>query len=191
MAQDFFALLNLPRQATLDEEAIKQAYLRRSRELHPDGSGGDGTLAEDLNKAFETLLASEKRLKHLLELEAPESSRNWRTVTMDQGLMAMFERIGPFLQELGAFQKKKQAAASALAKALLADEEMTLRETAEQLADDLSAAQSSLESCLPDIDARRAASDESVHQAMQSLQARLAYVSKWQAQIREAFLALV
>lgn len=191
VAPDYFKLLSLPRRAALDEETVKQAYLRRTRELHPDQNPGGAAEAETLNKAFETLRTSEKRLKHLLELEAPASAQTWRTVTMDAELMALFEKLGPFLQQLGAFQKKKQGATSALARALLAHEEMSLRERAEQLAADLEAQRTELESSLPAIDAGRAAGDASVPQATQVLQAKLAYLSKWQAQVREAFLALV
>lgn len=190
VVEDYFKLLDLPRLAALDDETIRAAYLRRTRELHPDQNPGGTAEAEMLNKAFETLRASERRLKHLLELEAPQSARHWRMVTLDAGLMGLFERLGPFLQQLGAFQKRKQAAASALARALLADEEMSLRERAEQLAADLEAQRTALESGLPAIDAGRAAGDESVHQGTQGLQAKLAYLSKWQAQVREAFLAL-
>ena len=181
----------VPRRAALDEESLKQAYTSRSRETHPDQEAGDETQSTGLNTAFEILSAPEKRLKHLIELEADEAARAWKTIPLDAAMMNLFEKIAPFLHTIGDHTRKKQSASSALAKALLSGEEMKLREIAEERAAELTTLRESLEAELPDIDARRLAGDAGVVRDTQILQAKLAYLAKWQSQVREAFMALV
>lgn len=191
MVTDHFATLGLPRAAALDEEALKQAYTSRSRDAHPDQGTGDEKQSTELNTAFEILSAPEKRLKHLIKLEADEAARAWKTIPLDTTMMSLFDKLAPFLHSIGDYTRKKQSATSALAKALLSGEEMRLRETAEERAAELTTLREELEALLPDIDARRTTGDAGVMRDMQILQAKLAYLAKWQSQVREAFMALV
>jgi curved DNA-binding protein CbpA len=191
MVTDHFATFGLPRCVALDEEALKQAYTSRTRETHPDQEAGDEKQSTELNTAFEILSAPEKRLRHLIELEADEAARAWKTIPLDSTMMGLFDKLAPFLHSIGDHTRKKQSASSALAKALLSGEEMKLREIAEERAAELTALRESLEAQLPDINARRLAGDTGVMRDMQILQAKLAYLAKWQAQVREAFMALV
>ena len=182
-----FTLLGLPRIAALDEEALQQAWLAASRSAHPDQPGGDAARAAEINSAYETLQAPEKRLKHLLDLHAVP----WRTVPIDEAMMALFSHLGPVLQNVASFLKRKQTATSALAKALLAPDEMRLREQLEALGTTLDAERTALLADLPAFDACLSTGDTTALSALQILQARLAYFSKWQAQVREALLSLM
>jgi hypothetical protein len=182
-----FALLGLPRIAALGDEALQQAWLAASRSAHPDQPGGDAARAAEINSAYETLQAPEKRLKHLLDLHQVP----WRTVPIDDAMMALFGQMGPALQSAATFLKRKQTATSALAKALLAPDEMRLREQLEALGTTLDAERTSLLGRLPTFDTRLSTGDTTALADLQILQARLAYFSKWQAQIREAFLSLM
>lgn len=182
-----FALLGLPRAAALDPDVLQKAWLQASRDAHPDQPGGDAARAADINAAYETLQSPEKRLKHLLELHATP----WRAVPIDDAMMHVFGRVGALLQNTSTFLKRKEAAASTLAKALLAPEEMKLREQLEELGTEIEAQKEALLISLPALDARLEAGDAQAPADLQSLQARLAYLSKWQAQIRESLLALM
>lgn len=182
-----FALLGLPRIAALDDEALQQAWLAASRSAHPDQPGGDAARAAEINTAYDTLQAPEKRLKHLLDLHAVP----WRTVPIDEGMMALFGQLGPALQKVAAFLKRKQSATSALAKALLSPDEMRLREHLETLGTTLDAERTTLLADLPALDSRLSAGDTTALADLQILQARLAYFGKWQAQVREALLSLM
>jgi curved DNA-binding protein CbpA len=174
---DCFALLGMPRSALLDESALQAAWHERSRAVHPDQPGGSAALAAEVNAAYETLLAPEKRLKHLLELHQVP----WRAIPLSAELMAIFSDLGPRLQKAAALAKKKQQASSALAKALLANEEMTLREALEALGSEIEARREALIAALPADDLEQ----------IQAAQATLSYLGKWQAQIREALLAMM
>lgn len=185
---DAFALLNLRPKAALDNEALQSAYLAATRQAHPDRSGDDGKLSADLNAALETLKSPVSRLKHLIE---QHSNTPWRAVPLDSGMMALFEKLGPLLQTSTAFLKKKQAASSALTKALLANEEMHLRESLEELNLRIDDVWQQIQAELPNFDERIAKEDASVWLDLQSVQARLAYLSKWRTQIREVLLGLM
>lgn len=185
---DFFELLSLPPRAVLEDELLQQAYLNATRSAHPDQAGGDALLSADLNAALETLKSPVTRLKHLID---QHSQTAWRAIPLDDGLMGLFEKLGPLLQQSTAFLARKQAATSALAKALLSSEEMRLRESLESLNEEIEVQWQQLEADLPASDARIAEGDASVWPNLQALQARFAYLAKWRAQIRERLLGLM
>jgi curved DNA-binding protein CbpA len=185
---DYFELLMLPPSAALDEEVLQQAYLKATRSAHPDQVGGDAQLSTELNAALETLKSPVTRLKHLID---QHSQTAWRAIPLDDGLMGLFEKLGPLLQQSAAFLSRKEAATSALAKALLAAEEMRLREALESLNEDIETQWQQLETSLPVCDARLAENDASVWPELQAIQARFAYLAKWRAQIRERLLGLM
>jgi ribosomal protein L12E/L44/L45/RPP1/RPP2 len=95
--------------------------------------------------------------------------------------MTLFSQIGPQLQNAVVLTKKKQAASSAIAKALLAPEELKLREVLEDLTAQIEARRAKVLASL---------ADASLDQ-IQVVQATLAYLAKWQGQIRESLLALM
>ena len=187
---DCFAILRLPRAASLDEETLRQAYAEKSRAAHPD-HGGDETLAAETNSAFETLRAPEKRLKHLLEIAAPDNAKQWRTVPLDDAMMSLFSKLGAALEASAKFLERKTKAQSALAKALLANEEMQHREVLEQIGFEIEGRRSELENQLPALDALLANHDESAWPQLAAMQAKFAYLSKWQTQVCERLLALM
>jgi hypothetical protein len=188
MPASYFHLLQLPPSASLDEETLQSAYVAATRNAHPDQAGGDAALAAELNAALETLKSPVTRLRHLIETE---SATPWRSIPLESTLMSLFEKLGPLLQQGAAFLKKKQAATSALSRALLASQEMRLREQLEALNQQIEGPWESMEAQLPNYDHRIAAGDPSVWQELQALQAHFAYLSKWRAQIREMLLGLM
>lgn len=189
---DAFAQLGLPRCAALEEEALKSAWLERGRAAHPDQSGGDAALSAEINAAYELLREPESRLKHLVELEHAGDAAAWATVPMEESLMRVFMGLGPVLQRVEAFARKKQAATSALAQALLAGEQMRAQEQVEEKLAELADLREALEAELPGVDTLRAAGDAAAAlERMRVLRAKFAYVGKWQRQAREALMRLV
>jgi curved DNA-binding protein CbpA len=189
--RDAFERLGMERRAALDGEVLKAAYVRESRSAHPDQAGGDAESSADVNAAYELLKEPESRLKHLLELEGAEAGVAWGTVPMEESLMSVFLRLGPVLQRVEAFSKKQEAAASALARALMAGEQMALQEVLEALMGELEALRAELEGALPEVDQLRAAGAADAVERMRTLRAKFAYVRKWQGQSREALMKLV
>ena len=64
---DYFALLNQPRSAWLDVDALKEKFHGHARTEHPDAGGEN---FQQLNLAYRTLADPKSRLAHLLELTA-------------------------------------------------------------------------------------------------------------------------
>jgi hypothetical protein len=78
-----------------------------------------------------------------------------------------------------------------LAKALLAGEEMKHREILESLGFEIDAGKKEMEGGLPALDAALANEKADAWKQVAMTQARLAYLAKWQAQVRETLLALM
>ena len=189
---DAFAKLGLERRAALDAEALKAAWIERGRAAHPDHAGGEHQESAEINAAYELLSEPNTRLKHLLEIDYPQESKAWATVPMDEELMTLFMKLGPLLQKVEALAKKCDTAASALAKALLANEQMALQEEVEEQLRQLEGMSEKLEGSLEEIDALRANGDrDRAFERMRRAQAAFAYLSKWQRQAREALMKLV
>jgi curved DNA-binding protein CbpA len=192
---DAFALLQLPRQLTLEERVLHQAYAALSRTAHPD-HGGSAEEAAGVNAAYELLRSPEKRIKHLLEIAAPPDAKAWRAVPLDESMMALFSAVGAALDTSAKYLEKRAAARSALARALLAGEELEQRERMEDLGNALAERLQSMEDGLPALDEALAAGESTgeagagLWKEIAGLQARFAYVIKWQAQVRERLLQL-
>ncbi|MBL9146341.1 MAG: hypothetical protein JNM99_21865 [Verrucomicrobiaceae bacterium] len=170
-----FDVLGLPQQAALSEEAVRVAYFEKSKSADADRAA--------LNAAFELLLAPDKRLRHLIDLAAPEDAKQWRTVTMSDDLMSLFMNLGKARPEAEALIERRSKAQTALSKALLEGQTFATRETLEEIGTALDAKRSELESSLAAI--------EGNWQGLAAAQARFAYLAKWQAQVRELLLKLM
>jgi curved DNA-binding protein CbpA len=187
---DLFARLGLPRSAHLEEASLHRAYTARSRDAHPD-HGGSEALAAEVNAAYETLRSPEKRLKHLLEIAGPAEAKAWRTVPLDESMMSLFSRLGGVMENTARFLERKSKAATALARALLAGEELVHRESLEAIAADIQQRQAEMEEQLSSLDAALAGRDPVGWRQLAAMQARFAYLARWQAQARERLLALM
>ena len=187
---DCFEVLSLPKRAALSENEIHLAYATKSKSAHPDHGGSEAKAAE-LNAAYETLRAPEKRLKHLLELAVPADANVWRTVPLDDTMMSLFTTLGNALQASEKFLQRKAFAQSALAKALLMNEEMQHRETLECTGFELEKCRGEMESQLPAFDNELQTDGAASWQQLAAMQARFSYLAKWQTQIRERLLALM
>lgn len=180
---DAFLVLGLPRRASLTEEEVRAAYFRCAKEAEADQG--------ELNAALQMLVTAERRLKHLIEIAAPEEMKHWRTVSMPESLMELFMRVGRVKSVSEELLKKRQNAQSALAKALLEPAILKLRDEAETVAGDLSAALDGLVDGLPAVDETLESGGVDAWKRLAEIQAHVAYLAKWQAQVRELLLGLM
>ncbi len=183
---DPFALFGVPRQLWLEEEALKSRFHALSAEHHPDvapGSGGEAFAA--LNTAYRTLREPRTRLRAWLELEGAP-----RQAAAPAEVMALFPQMGAHAQALDAFLKRREAASSALAKALLLEEQYTLSETLETWLATLEEVKAHTLATLPALDAAWPTERELVLREVEAAAQTLGYVEKWLTQTREGVFKL-
>jgi len=184
---DEFAILQQPRRPWLDPEALKERFHRLTAEHHPDvsGAGGEGQFAA-MNSAYNVLREPASRLRHLLELEAPEKLKAPQQIP--NAFADLFMKIAGFRRGLDAFQQKSAAASTALAKALIAEERFEWSEKGSAIRAEL---ESAYEAALADLESANAAWDATprpvdLFDRLAGLQHRFAYLSKWRSQVAEA-----
>lgn len=186
---DFYEVLGLPRQPWLDPEALKETYHRRSATLHPDVPGsGDAARFADLNAAFAALKEPASRLRHLSELCGANPARPAGVPPAELG--DLFMALAGARRQLDQFRAKQAAASSTLARALLAGDEGSLRQKFVALSCDLESAEAAVLQELRQLDAAWERGDATSREALPSLADRLAYLTRWLTQTREALFSL-
>ena len=180
---DHFAALAQPRRPWLDPDALRESFHRAAAQHHPDAAGGGDVLFAALNAAHTILREPATRLRHLLELEAPEAPS--RAVQIPPPLAELFMQLAGHHRALGSFRQKESAAASPLARALLATEKSALLRSLETALAQLDDAHADALTELRALDAAWDARDSAALESLAALQARFAFLAKWSAQLRE------
>ncbi len=196
MAEDFFELLGEARRPWLDPEHVKDTFHRLSRTEHPDQraspppdhGNADARFAR-FNQAQAALRDSKSRLRHLLELEYPQVKLSG-PANVPGTLADLFAPILSLLQDIDAFQAKKSAALSALAKALLARDEFALREKVEARLEELDTLNAAAIEELQAFDARWSPRPADAAVQLHGFYQRFAYLSRWTDQLREHLFQL-
>ena len=112
----------------------------------------------------------------LLDLLSPGEKHD---AGLDQALMDLFSKVGAAVQTTRHLLAKKSAASSALAKALLAEEEFRAQESLQAVLAELNRAETSL------------TLDTSDPAELRRLYTTLSFLDKWRRQINEKLLALI
>lgn len=186
---DHFAALDQPRRPWIDPDALKDFFHRASAEWHPDVAGsGDAQRFAAVNAAYSALRDPVGRLRHLLELEAPEQLA--RTQAIPPDLAELFMRVAEIRQAIDGFFKKEGAATNALQRALLLQERMAFWHRGIALRDELDAAHEASLSMLRALDADWEPRAADAPERLAALQQRFSYLSKWRAQLGESLFKL-
>ena len=188
---DIFALLGEPRRPWLDSERVKETFHALSREQHPDQQAGGSTGEADavfarLNAAQMALRDPKARLRGLLEIEFPEVKVSGST-TVPGTLADLFAPTLELLQKIDALLAKKADAPSALARALLAREELALQEAAQERLGQLETLHAAALAELQAFDARW---EPPAAGQLLGFYQRFAYLSRWTEQLRERLFQL-
>ena len=170
--------MGLPRAPSVDAEALARQFDALSRTRHPD-AGGEAAAFARLAEARRLLSSTALRLRHLLELEHPGTRLEG---ALSPSLMDLFAAVGPALQAAGDLERRRAAASSALARALLAPGQMHAREELERLGAEVA-------DRLEAIDAASRLWDGTAG-TLTAWAREAAFLEKWQAQIRDALSRL-
>ena len=180
MALDYFALLELPRQPWLEEDAVRAQFQRLAATAHPDGGGGDGARFVALNEAWQALRSPTNCLRHYLELTNPESLQATGAMAGTHG--DLFMEIAEAQQRAAAVASRLAEARAPLARAILETERIAARERLEQLTSRVSEQTKAIH--------RQLRGDSPTPAELASALNQLVFLEKWNNQLRERLLAL-
>ncbi|MCE9611855.1 MAG: hypothetical protein K8R23_16785 [Chthoniobacter sp.] len=181
---DHFAALSQPRRPWLDPAALRESFHRAAAVAHPD-AGGDATIFAALNAAQAVLGEPASRLRHLIELEAPQLLT--RAAPVPGEVADLFMQLATVRRAAEDYRKKHAATSSPLARALLAGEKAGVRVKLDAAIARLAIAQ---EQALAEVRALDATWATPAWEPLAALQARLAFLSKWSGQLREDLFQL-
>lgn len=172
-----FAIFHIAPSVRIERENLEASYKSLLAEHHPDQGGDKGTF-DQVNQAYQILSSPAKRLKSYLEQEGiPHDPRG----TVGNELMDLFMQVASLVQSTEAFIRKKNAAQSALAKALLEPESMATQSKISKLINEIETAESvqltSLEGQLTPAQISQIARN-------------LAFLEKWRAQLQQLYGSL-
>ena len=115
---DYFALLDEPRQPWLDVAALKEKFIARSAEVHPDRvhTAGEADKLKateryaELNAAHSCLREPRDRLLHLLHLETGAKPPDIQRIP--PGTMDLFVEVGQLCQGIDQFIEERNKVTS-------------------------------------------------------------------------------
>lgn len=117
---DYFALLDEPRSPWIEPDSLKQKFLSRSAQVHPDRvhnatpteKDAAQTQYTELNAAYTTLREPKNCLRHFLELETGAKPKEVQTIP--QSLMDQFFSVAQVCREADTFLARKTTVSSPL-----------------------------------------------------------------------------
>lgn len=185
---DHFAALGLPRRANLDPDRIRAAFQEKGKQCHPD-RGGDAGAFDALNQAHQTIGDPGRRLRHLFELsfnEAPDAAG-----AVDAQTMALFESVAPALAVADDFLKRKAAASTAIARAVLAAEEARVSAEIFTASGTVRARKAEILATFADLDEQLARDPEGARAVLLDRSRALVFLGKWEGQLSERMAGLI
>jgi len=172
-----FDTFSLTPSLELDLKNLRDVYQKLAAENHPD-NGGEKKQFEKINLDYAILRAPSKRLKAFMEHEGiPYDARG----AVSNDLMDLFMQVGSLVQEADAFLRKKSAASSILAKALLESESMELQDKLSELIATIESNQSKITASF---------SSPIDNSTLPQIARNLSFLEKWQAQLQQRYGSL-
>lgn len=200
---DYFALLDEPRRPWLDADSLKQKFLARSAEVHPDrvhgAEAGIKATAQqrytELNTAYLCLREPRERLRHLLELELGRKPGDLQEMPAE--LADLFMEISEACRQADGFLIRYASITSPLVRAQSFAQVGDFFQRLTALQEEIKSRQDRWLARLQELDrhwVEAGATPEDRAKALIELEVIsrwLGFFSRWQEQIRERLLKLV
>ena len=186
-----FALLDLERRPYLDPAVVKASFQERAASVHPDGYGTTREIADfaAVELAFRTLRDPKLRLQHLLDLEFP-GVRTAAPATVPAVLAELFTPANLLIGRVDAFLGRRNAAGSAVARAMMGREQLALRAEVESWQETLRHHELALQEDLRSADQFWTLAGERDSAKLLRLHQSFAFLTRWNEQARERLFAL-
>ena len=203
LMNDCFALFDERRRPWIDPDLLKQKFLARSAEFHPDRVHSASTQERraaqerytELNTAYNCLRDPKERLAHLLELE--RGAKPTQVQDIPSGLMSLSLEVGQICREADAFLAEKAKVTSPLLKVRMFQRNQDCTDKLLELQKALGARYEAVIAQLKTVDADWEASgtrDSSIRAAnldrLEELAQLFSYFKRWRQQIQERIVQL-
>ena len=195
---DYFLLLNEPRRPWLDADLLKQKFLARSANLHPDRihSASETHKVEatkkftELNAAFNCLAEPKLRLLHLLELEFGVKPKDIQQIPA--ALADLFAEVANCCRNTDRFLVEKKQATSPLVRVQFFERGQDWVETLNGLQRKLNELREKLTVELKSLDAQWISADATTEilPKLEELYRLFSYFNRWNNQIQERVVQL-
>jgi len=200
---DHFARLNQPRRPWLDEQSLKQEFLKLSAETHPDRfhqanetekSAASRCYAE-LNAAYQCLREPRDRLRHLIELELGSKPKDLQEIPSD--LADLFIAVAQVSRDAKKFLGEKAAVTSPLMQVQFLDRSQEWMGQISSMQKQIAARQAALVERLRSLDSdwmKTSAEAEARPRLLVQLEEiyrLMSFYGRWQSQLQEALVRLM
>ncbi|MBV9392582.1 MAG: hypothetical protein JOY96_11900 [Verrucomicrobia bacterium] len=177
---DYFSLFGIERRPAIQENILKQAYLKRSKE-----PANDEDLAL-LHLAFQTLSNPASRLQHLEKVEFGKAGDK----QIPAGLGQLFSTIASSLQEVDLELSSLNVHRSAIQRAVAMQKLGPVRHNLRELENRLSEEISTLIAEVPVLDTAWVQDPARCREPLAQLALALTFIQKWLSQVRERSLKI-
>ena len=182
--RDFFALFDQPRQPWIESDVLKEKHHDLTRLAHPDLRGHNASKNfEEINEGYRILSEPKQRIAHLLTLEGDTIARRDETLAAD--LQEYFLQIATLRQATQRVFAEIGDISSAIKLSLVKNDLLQLQKQTRQLLEQLSR---SYDDCLEELRGLNEVWKKDRNEAIAPLRLlhdRLAYLSRWIAQLKE------
>jgi len=197
---DCFALLDEPRRPWLDADALKQKFLARSANLHPDkllatgaaGKSGVYHSFAEMNAAYHCLADPKSRLLHLLELELGAKPPDIQQIPA--ALADQFAEVAAACRSADGFLTEKNRVTSPLLQVQWFERGQDWVEKLQALQQKLNGLHGQFLAELKSLDDQWLAADAATRQARlaeaEKLYRLFGYFNRWNRQIQERVVRL-
>ncbi|MCH2062027.1 MAG: DnaJ domain-containing protein [Verrucomicrobiales bacterium] len=188
MQVDYFVILGQEHRADLDGDVIRNEFQRLSRQCHPD-AGGELQEFEQLNQAHSVLSEPASRLRHLYELEFGQFPS--ATGAFSPRAMELFAVVGEALDGATAYIRGKAGATTAIARALIARDEVGVQRSVIDGCGQVRLRREELLSGLEEIDRVLGCDRTAARELIEATCRELSFLAKWERQLNESMAALI
>ena len=184
---DCFTLLDEPRLPWLDAAALKEKFLARSAQTHPDkfpepaGKAAAQVRFTDLNNAHNTLAEPKRRLSHLLFLERGKKPPEVHDIPQETA--DLFLEVGELLRLVDAFLAECDQQTSPLLKAQAMPEALRWLDQVEALQKSLNAKLKALNAELQSLNVIW--QNEKPLDSLERIYHQFSYLTRWRGQLQD------
>lgn len=196
MPENPFSVLGIKPALALDSQHLEASYREASKGCHPDSPGGNTEAFAALGTARAILASPSTRIPAALEAlghsedGSGQPSPASRSVSMPGELIDLFAELEPAIQRVEAIARKKTAAHSELARALLAPEELAARHQLETASEKTAALIETRCQGLVELDRALSTTPDTASRAARRIATDSAFLEKWRDQVRATLMKL-